>query len=247
MASTTFNDLTSQTFGQLHVQEQASPYTSPAGHKEARWRCVCSCGAELFVRSGALRSGKKTSCGCNKKRAPQKNISGKRFSMLTAIEPSHQVSYPNTKPHWVWRFRCDCGRETFARASDVSNGYKKSCGCATAAMKGEGGRNKATHGHTREIDGNRARTRTYRIWCAMKTRCNNENAWNYKYYGGRGIKVCEAWANSYEQFLADMGEAPTGLSIDRIDPDANYSPENCRWADQSTQRTNRSSRPGRRG
>ena len=239
MPSTTFNDLTGLAFGQLFVKEQVEPYVSPAGYREARWRCVCRCGAELFLRSGALKSRKKTSCGCDKTRAPSKDIRGQRFSMLTAIEPSHQIAYPNTRPHWVWRFLCDCGRETFARAGDVQAGDKQSCGCASGAMKGEGGRKKATHGHTRELDGKRARTRTYRIWCAMKTRCTNPNVWNYKYYGGRGIRVCEAWMTSYQQFLADMGECPDGLSIDRIDNDGDYAPGNCRWADQSTQRKNR--------
>lgn len=80
-------------------------------------------------------------------------------------------------------------------------------------------------------------TRTYRIWKGMRTRCNNPNVRTYMHYGGRGIKVCRRW-DSFENFLADMGEAPVGLSIERVDNDGHYQPENCVWADNKTQRRN---------
>ena len=85
---------------------------------------------------------------------------------------------------------------------------------------------------------NLSKTKTYKIWKAMRSRCNCESDTNYPYYGARGISVCSRW-DSFVCFLEDMGECPDGLSLERNDNDGNYCPENCRWATKSEQITNR--------
>lgn len=95
--------------------------------------------------------------------------------------------------------------------------------------------NSGGHGHA----GGGHQSRTYRIWCGMKQRCANPKATGWERYGGRGIRVCERWMD-YRNFLADMGEVPEGLSIDRINPDGNYEPGNCRWATDKVQANNKS-------
>lgn len=88
-----------------------------------------------------------------------------------------------------------------------------------------------THGMTK--------TRTYKKWAGMKTRCYNEKEESYKYYGAKGIRVCDSWLNSFDNFLKDMGTCPEGYTLDRIDSDNNYSPDNCRWATLKQQANNK--------
>lgn len=117
---------------------------------------------------------------------------------------------------------CSCGKEKMIQSSTLKRGTSKSCGC-----KGKDWCRK--HG----MEG----TLTYSTWAGMKARCNNPENNLYKNYGGRGIKLCEPW-NRFVNFLNDMGEKPPGKSLDRIDPNGDYSPKNCRWATPKMQSRN---------
>lgn len=127
-----------------------------------------------------------------------------------------------------WRCRCSCGSERAVRADSLRSGGTISCGCLIAELR-------TTHGHARRGKW----SRTYETWRSMLSRCQDQKNKDYPRYGGRGISVCDRWRNSFDAFLADMGEKPDGLSIDRIDNDQGYYPKNCRWADAKTQANNR--------
>ena len=134
-------------------------------------------------------------------------------------------------------FECDCGRQFITRDSAIKFGTTKSCGCLNKlAQKRRGIESNAyKHGHRM----NKTFSRTYRTWANMLSRCYNPNYKNFKYWGGKGIRVCEAW-HDFKNFLVDMGIRPKGTSIDRINGDKDYYKENCRWATRQQQSENRS-------
>lgn len=150
------------------------------------------------------------------------DLTGKRFDRLIVLE---QV--PNIGKYTAWRCLCDCGNEKIAKSVDLKRGHTKSCGC----LNREGGH--FTHGMS---DG-----RLYRIWHAMRNRCNNQNSPAYKYYGDRGIHVCEEWENSFESFMewSLKNGYKENLTIDRIDNNGEYNPSNCRWVSMAVQNKNK--------
>lgn len=126
-------------------------------------------------------------------------------------------------------FECACGNVVCRLAGNVFYGHTKSCGC----LKKERTVEKNTrHGKTK--------TREYRIWVFMLQRCYNPATNSYKYYGAKGVTVCDKWRDSFVSFLEDMGEAPEGTSLERMDRSVSYCKENCIWADAFTQANNKS-------
>jgi hypothetical protein len=158
---------------------------------------------------------------------PQKlDLTGQRFGSWTVIEYSH-----NNKYHRMWLCQCNCGIQKPVQQSHLRDG--RSTGCFNCRPKGI---NSSAYKH----GGKTLHAETYRIWKAMRNRCNNPNDSHYHRYGGRGIKICDRW-NNFELFLLDMGSRPSpSLQIDRIDNDKGYSPGNCRWATPSEQQRNTS-------
>lgn len=139
------------------------------------------------------------------------------------------------------RFKCFCGREFETFVSNVRTGHTKSCGCTALDRTRSAALQRVRHGHARGGGGRPTeRTPTYKSWQAMIARCTSDKHPARRYYKGRGITVCAKWLNSFDAFLADMGERPAGLTLDRIEPDGHYEPGNCRWATPTVQRANRS-------
>lgn len=130
-----------------------------------------------------------------------------------------------------WKCKCSCGKEKVVTSSALNVGDTRSCGCLRSDMT----REKSTkHGHSPAFGA----SKTYWVWAEMVARCTNEKHKRYKDYGGRGIFVCKEW-RTFAGFLADMGEKPEGLSIDRIDNNGGYEPGNCRWTTVAVQNQNR--------
>lgn len=159
-----------------------------------------------------------------------------QFHDLTVIGEEDGPSRPGNGTPRLLRCRCKCGSVKLYPLSNVKRGLSKSCGCKRAIRVA---RSKTTHGQ-----GTRGKvTPEYRCWAHIIGRCENPNDGAFDNYGGRGIKVCKRWRDSFEVFFEDMGPRPIGCSIDRIDVDGDYEPTNCRWATKHVQdrnkRTNR--------
>lgn len=149
---------------------------------------------------------------------------GDRFGMLVA---KHEAGRSADK-HRKWLCICDCGGEKIMQSNCLQTAKSPSCGCMVPIVKRLSA---LKHGHHRSY--------TYSSWQAAIQRCNNQTSKDYKNYGGRGIKLCDQWANSFEEFLAHMGERPLGTSLGRIDNNGNYEPGNCRWETAHEQSTNK--------
>lgn len=188
-------------------------------HGHAHYLCHCDCGNEKVVQGSKLKAGRWKSCGC-----------------VGGVHKAGRTRHPELQPQQVvgslvlvcrtpdkgpatWLCVCECGEMVSVRASSLNDGVTESCGCVRTA--GGWGRMRG-------------------LWRNMIDRCHNESNPQWDYYGGRGIRVCEAWRASLRQFLADVGVRPSGLhSLDRINNNGHYEPGNVRWATAAEQARNK--------
>jgi len=153
------------------------------------------------------------------------DLAGKRFGKLLVKERATNRS--KSVVHWLCV--CDCGNQSIVASQNLKNQTTKSCGCLRKEQGRLAGLRSKVHGMIK--------TPTHNSWTSMKIRCSNPLDNNYRFYGAKGVTVCEQWMD-FQNFLADMGERPEGTSLDRINPFGNYEPSNCRWATAETQLQN---------
>lgn len=166
---------------------------------------------------------------------PRQSYIGQRYNRLVVKADAEDIIQKTGKPTRQLLCECDCGTEFIARANDVRTGNTKSCGCLYREVVGKCN---IKHGMSISVDRGGAATTEYQIWRGMIQRCTNPSQNNYYLYGARGIMVCDRWL-TFENFFADMGLRPSkNHSVDRINGDGNYTPDNCRWATSKEQFAN---------
>ena len=217
-----YKDLTGQRFDRLTVIE-----LDRVENRHAYWRCHCDCGNDCIAEAGSLKSGNTRSCGCLAKERHFRDLTGRQFGKLKVLEKAYSKALKSGGYEQFYKCQCECGNITIVRGGNLRNGATASCGCGIKEAA-------TTHGMSKSA--------IYRTWGNIKDRCNNPNCKNYFNYGGRGIKICDRWIN-FENFYEDVSKLPhfgeKGYSLDRIDNDGDYCPDNVRWATAKEQERNK--------
>lgn len=211
-----FIDLTGKKFGDWTVESYAGA---------SNWNCVCVCGNRGTINATLLKRGSSRGCGCQKRA----ELIGMKFGRLTVVEYAGKQ-----EGQVMWRCRCDCGNYLCTSTHQLRGRKTRSCGCLQRDIAR---RNALKHGlHEKRL---------YGVWKSMKSRCLNPRMTSYKNYGGRGITVCDEWRDNFQAFYNwamangyDPNAPLGGCTIDRIDVNGNYCPENCRFVSMKVQSVN---------
>lgn len=213
------DNMINKRFGKWFVCSEVDK--GPGKHYE----CMCECGNFAIIPGNTLRAGRSTMCrDCmyHKRFDPMKMV-GKKFGRWTVTQYLGIKNRCN-----FYESRCECGYISNHYGSDLRSGKSKQCATCHNRELAVKNIKHGMHNHP-----------MYKVWSEMIQRCENQKNSGYKRYGARGIKVCDRWRESFDNFHKDMGERPEGMTLDRINNDGNYEPLNCRWVSHQENCNNR--------